>query len=203
MLDRLDSHGTRREEDHHRAKDREVAGWSHSPAPSRRPSPRPRRSRPGKSANPLASERIAAILDALARTYPNVVCALNHSSAWELTVATILSAQCTDVRVNLVTPRAVQSFPHTQGDGCCLAARTRRVDPHHRLLSQQGQVHQGRGAGCRRAVRQPGSADHGRDVEAPWSRPQDRQRSAGIVVPDRRRSGSSTPMFCGSRAASN
>ncbi|MGI4829779.1 MAG: endonuclease III [Janthinobacterium lividum] len=66
--------------------------------------------RPGKTKKPLAGERIAAILDALARTYPGVVCALNHTSAWELTVATILSAQCTDVRVNLVTPRLFATY---------------------------------------------------------------------------------------------
>jgi endonuclease-3 len=67
--------------------------------------------KPGKTAKPLAPERIAAILDALRKTYPNVVCALNHRSAWELTVATILSAQCTDVRVNLVTPALFKAFP--------------------------------------------------------------------------------------------
>jgi len=67
--------------------------------------------RPGKTKKPLAPERVAAILDALARTYPGVVCALNHKSAWELTVATILSAQCTDVRVNLVTPALFKAFP--------------------------------------------------------------------------------------------
>jgi len=39
------------------------------------------------------------------------VCALNHRSAWELLVATILSAQCTDVRVNLVTPELFKAFP--------------------------------------------------------------------------------------------
>jgi len=65
----------------------------------------------GKSVNPLAPERIAAILDALRKTYPGVVCALNHKNAWELTVATILSAQCTDVRVNLVTPALFKAFP--------------------------------------------------------------------------------------------
>lgn len=65
----------------------------------------------GKTANPLAPARVAAILDALERTYPGVVCALNHRSAWELTVATILSAQCTDVRVNLVTPALFKAFP--------------------------------------------------------------------------------------------
>jgi endonuclease-3 len=64
-----------------------------------------------KSRDPLAPDRVAAILDILARTYPNVVCALNHRNAWELTVATILSAQCTDVRVNLVTPALFKAFP--------------------------------------------------------------------------------------------
>jgi endonuclease-3 len=65
----------------------------------------------GKTARPLTPERVAAILDALRKTYPGVVCALNHKSAWELTVATILSAQCTDVRVNLVTPALFKRFP--------------------------------------------------------------------------------------------
>jgi endonuclease-3 len=65
----------------------------------------------GKTRNPLEPARIAAILDALRKTYPGVVCALNHKSAWELTVATILSAQCTDVRVNLVTPALFKAFP--------------------------------------------------------------------------------------------
>ncbi|RZU39440.1 endonuclease III [Edaphobacter modestus] len=61
--------------------------------------------------NPLNPKRVAAILDILAKTYPGVVCALNHRNAWELTVATILSAQCTDVRVNLVTPALFKAFP--------------------------------------------------------------------------------------------
>jgi len=67
--------------------------------------------KPGKTANPLDPKRVTAILDILARTYPGVVCALHHRSAWELTVATILSAQCTDVRVNLVTPALFKAFP--------------------------------------------------------------------------------------------
>jgi len=61
--------------------------------------------------NPLEPKRVTAILDILAKTYPGVVCALNHRNAWELTVATILSAQCTDVRVNLVTPALFKAFP--------------------------------------------------------------------------------------------
>ncbi|HKO20578.1 MAG TPA: hypothetical protein VJU82_17010, partial [Acidobacteriaceae bacterium] len=65
----------------------------------------------GKTADPLAPERVAAILDGLERAYPKAVCALNHRNAWELLVATILSAQCTDVRVNMVTPELFQRFP--------------------------------------------------------------------------------------------
>ncbi|MGI4757258.1 MAG: endonuclease III [Janthinobacterium lividum] len=65
----------------------------------------------GKTKKPLAPERIAAILDALQKTYPDAVCALNHTNAWELTVATILSAQCTDARVNMVTPTLFHEFP--------------------------------------------------------------------------------------------
>jgi endonuclease-3 len=58
----------------------------------------------------LTPDRIAAILKGLDEAYPNAECALDHSSPWELLVATILSAQCTDVRVNLVTPELFRRF---------------------------------------------------------------------------------------------
>jgi endonuclease III len=61
--------------------------------------------------NPLAAERIAAILDLLAKAYPQAECALHHSTPWELLVATILSAQCTDARVNMVTPGLFKKYP--------------------------------------------------------------------------------------------
>jgi endonuclease III len=59
----------------------------------------------------LAPERITAILKALDEAYPDAVCALTHRAPWELLVATILSAQCTDVRVNMVTPELFKRFP--------------------------------------------------------------------------------------------
>jgi len=62
----------------------------------------------------LAPDRIAAILAALDEAYPRAECALTHRSPWELLVATILSAQCTDVRVNLVTPELFRRFPTPQ-----------------------------------------------------------------------------------------
>jgi endonuclease-3 len=51
------------------------------------------------------------LLERLARAYPGAECALHHRNAWELLVATILSAQCTDARVNLVTPALFKKFP--------------------------------------------------------------------------------------------
>lgn len=59
----------------------------------------------------LAPERITAILKALDEAYPNAECALNHKSPFELLIATILSAQSTDVMVNLVTPELFRRFP--------------------------------------------------------------------------------------------
>jgi endonuclease-3 len=55
--------------------------------------------------------RVQQILKILDEMYPNVTCALHHASAWELLVATILSAQCTDVRVNQVTPGLFRKYP--------------------------------------------------------------------------------------------
>ena len=59
-------------------------------------------------------ERVAKILEGLDQLYPAVTCALNHRNAWELLVATILSAQCTDKRVNEVTPGLFAKYPTIQ-----------------------------------------------------------------------------------------
>jgi endonuclease III len=64
-----------------------------------------------KGYNPLAPERVNEILNRLDQRYLGATCALHHNSAWELLVATILSAQCTDVRVNLVTPVLFEKYP--------------------------------------------------------------------------------------------
>ena len=56
-------------------------------------------------------KRVAAILAKLDEAYPNATCELNHKSAFELLIATILSAQCTDVRVNQVTETLFKKYP--------------------------------------------------------------------------------------------
>jgi endonuclease III len=73
------------------------------------PVPRKLVPRPKNAAERKA--RLDKILGELNGLYPRATCALNHRDAWELLVATILSAQCTDKRVNEVTPGLFQKYP--------------------------------------------------------------------------------------------
>jgi endonuclease III len=78
-------------------------------------SPAARKSAKGSNRyNPIAPERVAEILKRLNELYPDVTCALIHKNAWELLVATILSAQSTDVNVNKVTPIIFKKYPTVQ-----------------------------------------------------------------------------------------
>lgn len=70
----------------------------------------PRNVRKPKTASER-KERISGILAGLDKLYPEATCALHHRNPWELLVATILSAQCTDKRVNEVTPRLFEKYP--------------------------------------------------------------------------------------------
>lgn len=67
-----------------------------------------------KIAKSLATQKIAAqqIADRLAEFYADAECALHHRNPYELIVATILSAQCTDARVNIVTPALFKRYPN-------------------------------------------------------------------------------------------
>jgi endonuclease-3 len=57
------------------------------------------------------NKRLSRILHEFDRLFPDVTCALLHGDAWQLLVATILSAQCTDERVNKVTPGLFRKYP--------------------------------------------------------------------------------------------
>jgi len=61
--------------------------------------------------NKSQKNRALEILNALYDHYPDPHCELNHKNAFELLIATILSAQCTDVRVNKVTPDLFEAYP--------------------------------------------------------------------------------------------
>ena len=81
-------------------------------------SPTKRAAKPKKKRKPPARRPDAATIGATTRAwallheaYPDAHCALHHRNAFELLVATILSAQCTDARVNLVTPALFATYP--------------------------------------------------------------------------------------------
>ena len=76
------------------------------PAPAKAPAKKARKPQLKTSA-----ARIAKIIAGLQKAYPGATCALLHRNPWELLVATILSAQCTDARVNMVTPVLFHRFP--------------------------------------------------------------------------------------------
>ena len=81
----------------------------------KRPTTKAASARSRRSAAPAASagtapKRVRAILAKLDEAYPQVTCALNHRNAFELLIATILSAQCTDVRVNEVTRTLFEKY---------------------------------------------------------------------------------------------
>jgi endonuclease III len=59
--------------------------------------------------------RVRAILQKLDEAYPAATCALTHDNPFQLLISTILSAQCTDERVNMVTPGLFKKFPTPQG----------------------------------------------------------------------------------------
>ncbi len=63
---------------------------------------------------PAAKQRIARLCKGLAKLYPDAHCALHYENPLQLLIATILSAQCTDVRVNMVTPALFARYPDAQ-----------------------------------------------------------------------------------------
>jgi endonuclease III len=88
--------------------------------PRRATTPRPTRARHAPADE---ADRVRGILDGLRALYPDATTELHHRNAFELLAATILSAQCTDERVNQVTPTLFARFP----DAAALAAASPTV----------------------------------------------------------------------------
>jgi endonuclease III len=72
---------------------------------------RPHRSKPRSAAGGTDPARVRAILDGLDAAYPDATCELRHENAWQLLIATIMSAQCTDAVVNIVSEVLFQKYP--------------------------------------------------------------------------------------------
>lgn len=87
-------------------------GISRQPKPVQKSTQKPAKAK--KTADSTSPQRVQEILNRLNQTYADVTCALTHNDAWELLVATILSAQSTDVNVNKVTPVIFKKYPTVQ-----------------------------------------------------------------------------------------
>ena len=70
--------------------------------------------KPAKTKWPPDTKRVRSILEGLEDMYPDVDCELDRETPFQLLCATILSAQCTDDRVNQVTPALFEKFPHAK-----------------------------------------------------------------------------------------
>ncbi len=82
---------------------------------------------PGRAGRPRPA---AKILEILRKTYPDAHCELDHDGPFQLLVATILSAQCTDVRVNMVTPALFKKYPNAK-----TLAAAKQEDVEHLIRS--------------------------------------------------------------------
>lgn len=85
-------------------------------------------------------QRAAKVLELLAERYPDLETHLMAESPWELLVATVLAAQCTDKRVNQVTPELFRRWPDPAAPRPSHHPRTRGSHPLRRVLSQQGET---------------------------------------------------------------
>jgi endonuclease-3 len=91
------------------------------PARKKSAARKPKAAKPGKAAKPKPSAastaagtdpaRVRAILEGLEAAYPDATCELRYENAWQLLMATIMSAQCTDAVVNIVTETLFQKYP--------------------------------------------------------------------------------------------
>jgi endonuclease-3 len=80
-------------------------------SPRTRPRPSKPTARASRETRALLAARANKILDILETAHPEATCALHYRNPYELTMATILSAQCTDERVNMVTPTLFARYP--------------------------------------------------------------------------------------------
>ena len=138
----------------------------------------PKRARPAPTPAPKRAGETQAILERLYGQHPNATTELDFTTPFELLVATILSAQSSDARVNQVTPAFFKRYPDPQR---LAAATTAELEPQivaTGLLPAEVQDAARHGAGPARAPRRPGAGRHGRVDGAARRRPQDGERRA-------------------------
>ena len=97
----------------------------------------------------IKKKDLAPVLSELKKLYPKVIIPLKHKNAWELLMAVILSAQCTDERVNQITPHLFKAYPAAQD---LAAAEIKDVE---KIINRKLQTHL-------RSLWRPSTAKYGR-----------------------------------------
>lgn len=110
----------------------------------------------GPGAERLPRVAVGRILEALAAAYPDARCALVHDNPYQLLIATILSAQCTDKLVNRITPRLFERYPHPAG---LAASDPAEIEPYIKECGLYKTKARNIVAACRALV-----AEHGGEV---------------------------------------
>ena len=127
--------------------------------PSARPAKHSSRNSPfGRGPNP---ERVKAILHGLDEAYPAATCALKHDNPFQLLISTILSAQSTDVRVNMVTPGLFKKYPTPAALAYANPRDIEAGNPLDRFLPQQDEIDPGRQQEDRRGIWRRSAAHDG------------------------------------------
>ena len=122
--------------------------------------------------------RARAIARGLARAYPDAWCELDYRSPWELVIATILSAQCTDKMVNRVTPALFAAFPTPDALAAADPARVEALIKPTGFFRQKTRSIQAVARAIAGELRGQGAGHHGGPHRAARDRPQDRERAS-------------------------
>ncbi len=131
-----------------------------------------------KERAPARQTRARAIGRALGRAYPDAWCALQYTTPWQLLVATILSAQCTDAMVNRVTPELFAAYPTPADLAGAPAARVEELIKRTGFFRQKTKAIQ-------RTARAIADLHHGQvpaDMEALTALPGIGRKTANVVL---------------------
>ncbi len=133
------------------------------------------------------SKRVAAILQKLDEAYPDVTCALLHENPFQLLVSTILSAQCTDVRVNMVTPGLFKKYPTIESFAYANPGELEQDIRSTGFFRNKTKSIMGASKKLLDEFGSDGPKNDGRAPHARWRRTQNRQRCARHRVRNRER----------------
>jgi len=129
---------------------------------------------------PAIRRRVPKMLKALTELYPDAHCALDHQTPLQLLIATILSAQCTDARVNLVTPALFARFPDAKAYA---GANLRELERHIQSTGFYRAKAKNIQACCRQLVERHGGKVPG-DLECLTALPGVGRKTANVVLGD-------------------